>query len=534
MPPDHDVLPNLLAQRAIDGPDRIFVHNVGGEDLSYGRLEALTSGWMRLLAEQGVAAGDRVVMMLPNTEVLPVWMAIARLGAIEVPVNNAYRGSFLEHMLVSSGARCAVIAPEYGERFAALGGALGDCHTVVISGGDAIAVQGADVQSAPGDLAERPYAGGAERRCAAHDPAAILYTSGTTGASKGAVVSWQQMYRTAEACPPWHDLGPEDVRYSPFPMFHMSGKLAAYSAAVLDGRIVIRNGFSTSQFWADIDRYGCTTSLLIGATPTFIAKLPPSERDRRHTLRNVLLGPPPEDPVEFCRRFNLRASVVFNMTELSCPTSTGWDEELLRRGSVGVLRPGYAMRIVDDNDYEVAPGTVGEIVVRSEDPWQIMGGYWGMPEKTVEVWRNLWFHSGDLGRMDADGTFYFLDRKKDAIRRRGENISSMELEAEICEADSVVEAAVVGVPSDVGEEDVRAVVVPRDPETFDPAGLIDFLRDRVPAFMLPRYVTVAEALPKTPTEKVRKTELKSWPLDQATWEYVAPQRSRGPAGAPSR
>jgi carnitine-CoA ligase len=527
---DHEVLPNLLAQRAIDGPDRIFVHNVGGEDLSYRRLEAITRGWMRLLADQGVAAGDRVVMMLPNTEVLPVWMAIARLGAIEVPVNNAYRGSFLKHMLVSSGARCAVIAPEYGERFAALGGSLGDCHAIVIHGSMAITIPGADVLSAPTDLAEHPYTGPDEHRCVAHEPAAILYTSGTTGASKGAIVSWQQMYRTAEACPPWHDLGSEDVRYSPFPMFHMSGKLAAYSAAVLDGRIVIRNGFSTSEFWADIDRYGCTTSLLIGATPTFIAKLPPSERDTQHTLRNVLLGPPPDDPVEFCRRFNLRASVTFNMTELSCPTSTGWDEGLLRRGSVGVVRPGYAMRIVDDDDYEVAPGVVGEIVIRSEDPWQIMGGYWGMPEKTVEVWRNLWFHSGDLGRMDADGTFYFLDRKKDAIRRRGENISSMELEAEICEADSVVEAAVVGVRSDVGEEDVRAIVVPRDRASFDPAELIAFLQERVPAFMLPRYVTVAEALPKTPTEKVRKNELKTWPLDASTWERTDARRVEPAAG----
>ena len=157
---DHDVLPNLLARRAIEGPDRVFVHNIGGDDLSYGRLEAITRGWMRLLAEQGVVAGDRVAMMLPNTEVLPVWMAIARLGAIEVPVNNAYRGSFLEHMLVSSGARCAVIAPEYGERFAALDGSLGDCHTIVISGADPIAVSGADVVSAPADLAERPCAGG--------------------------------------------------------------------------------------------------------------------------------------------------------------------------------------------------------------------------------------------------------------------------------------------------------------------------------------------------------------------------------------
>jgi crotonobetaine/carnitine-CoA ligase len=529
-----EVLPNLLARRAVQAPERVFMRYVSGENVTYGRLEALTRAWMRLLHAEGVAAGDRVVVMQPNTKELPVWMGIARLGAIEVPVNTAYRGKFLEHVLVSSGARCAVVAPEYWGRFVALGDALGECRTIVVSGGEAAGVTGvrtviADPEAALDDEVDPP-----EIEPAGHQAAAILYTSGTTGASKGAIVSWEQIYKTAEACPPWDDLGSEDVRYSPFPMFHMSGKLAVYSAAVLDGEIVIRDTFSTSEFWRDIDRYGCTTSLLIGATPTFVAKLPATAEDQHHTLRNVLLGPPPDDPIGFCRRFGLRASVTFNMTELSCPTSTGWDAALLERGSVGRVRPGYAVRIVDDNDHAVPPGEIGEIVVRSEEPWQLMGGYWQMPEKTVEAWRNLWFHTGDLGRTEPDGTFYFLDRKKDAIRRRGENISSMELEAEICESDAIAEAAVVGVPSEVGEEDVRAVVVPIDPDAFDPAALIDFLRERVPVFMLPRYITVTESLPKTPTEKVRKNELKAWPLDEATWERTAAAAPRPPTGAKSR
>jgi crotonobetaine/carnitine-CoA ligase len=526
-----EVLPSLLADRAARTPDRVFVRNVGGDELTYAQLEAEIQSWLALLGGEGVTAGDRVVVMLPNTKLLPIWMAIARLGAIEVPVNTAYRGKFLEHVLLSSGARYAVVAPEFADRFAALGDALGECRTIVLT--EPVDVDLMHARAVTADLEAMSGQGHSVPPVepGGYHPAAILYTSGTTGASKGAIVSWEQIYKTAEACPPWHDLSSDDVRYSPFPMFHMSGKLAVYSAAVLDGEVVIRNGFSTSEFWRDIDRYGCTTSLLIGATPTFIAKLPPSQGDREHPLRNVLLGPPPDNPIGFCERFGLRASVVFNMTELSCPTSTGWDMQLLERGSVGRLRQGYSMRIVDDADYELPPGEIGEIVVRAEEPWQLMGGYWGMPEKTVEAWRNLWFHTGDLGRMEADGTFYFLDRKKDAIRRRGENISSMELEAEICESDDVAEAAVVGYPSEVGEEDVRAVVVPLDPGSFDPAALIEFLRERVPAFMLPRYITIADALPKTPTEKVKKNELKDWPIDERTWEHASARPSRRPAPA---
>jgi crotonobetaine/carnitine-CoA ligase len=526
---EHDVLPNVLARRAAEKPDQIFAHLIGGESQTYGRLEQLTRGWMGLLRQHGVRAGDRVIVMLPNIEVLPVWMAISRLGAIEVPVNNAYSGNFLRHMLVSSGASCAVIAEEYGERFAALEGRLGECSKVAFNGGSACDIPNAEAFLVDPEQLESDHGGG-EVVLSGHMLGAILYTSGTTGASKGAEVSWTQMHRTSEACPPWHDLDSSDVRYNPFPMFHMSGKLGVYSAAVLDGTVVIRNGWKTNEFWSDVDKYGVTTSMLIGSTPTFVQKLAPRDDDARHTLRNILLGPPPEDPLGFCERFGVRASVTFNMTELSCPISTGWDQELLGRGSVGRLREGYLARIVDDHDFKVEPGVEGEIVIRSDDPWQIMGGYWGMPEKTIEAWRNLWFHTGDLGRMDADGTFYFLDRKKDAIRRRGENISSMELEAEICEDPNVAEAAVIGVPSDVGEEDVRAIVVPLNPETFDPAELITFLESRVPAFMLPSFVTVTDALPKTPTEKVRKAELKTWPLDERTWHRPTTRRSAPVAG----
>jgi crotonobetaine/carnitine-CoA ligase len=513
-----DVLPNLLARRAAETPDRVFLRTVAGESWTYAELERQVVWWAAQLHRLGVRAGDRVVVMIPNApEGVAIWMALARLGAIEVPVNTGYRGRFLVHLVNDAGARTGIVTAELLHRFREVEGELLGCEQLVVLGTPPSGDRGGLRAIAASSLTTSPFDGRGLHEPAAWEIATILYTSGTTGASKGVLVPWEQVFWTATACPPLDGRGPEDVFYSPFPLFHMSGKLALCAAAILGGEVVIRDAFSTSAFWSDIDRFGCTTTLLIGATATFIAKLPQRPGDAGHTLRNVLVAPPPEDVKGFCARFGLRASAVFNMTELSCPISTGWDEKLLARGSVGRLRPGYDVRLVDDVDRPVPTGEIGEIVVRSDEPWRLMAGYWGMDGKTVEAWRNLWFHTGDLGRVDADGAFYFVDRKKDAIRRRGENISSLELEAEILEHEDVAETAVVGVPSEVGEEDVKAFVVPASGD-FAPQGLIAFLEDRVPAFMVPRYVVVVDALPKTPTEKVRKTELKSWPVDERTWE----------------
>lgn len=520
-----EALPQILVRRAGETPDRIYARSVGGEDWSYARLEQETLSWANTLAALGVSRGDRVLTMLPNSlDAIAVWMATARLGAIEVPLNTNYRGRFLEHTANNSGAHCAVVAARFVDRFTGSRPQLVACSALVVPDADGSAfddpavVSRDDVQATVADVLEPQL----------HDIATILYTSGTTGASKGALVPWEQVYMTATACPPLDGRDESDVFYSPFPLFHMSGKLAVCAAAILGGQLVVRESFSTSEFWSDIDTYGCTTSLLIGATPVFIAKLPPRDDDVSHPLRNVLLGPPPDEAVAFCERFGIRASVTFNMTELSCPISTGWDASLLARGSVGRLRAGYDVRLVDDDDRPVPVGEIGEILVRSHEPWRLMAGYWSMPEKTVEAWRNLWFHTGDLGRMDPDGAYFFLDRKKDAIRRRGENISSMELEAEIAEYEHVAEAAVVGVPSEVGEEDVKAFVVPAGP-SFTPDGLIEFLERRVPAFMIPRYVVELDELPKTPTEKVRKTELKQRSLDEHSWERPGSLRTADPA-----
>jgi crotonobetaine/carnitine-CoA ligase len=495
------VLPTLLARRAVEDPERVFLRYAGGEDWTYGELERRALDWAAALGERGVVPGDRVLLMLANSlDCVALWLAIARLGAIEVPVNTGYRGRFLEHAIRNSGPRCAVADAEFVSRFHE----LGDLCPPLLGTEE-------PVGGPPPELVEP----------AEHDVATIVYTSGTTGPSKGVIVPWGQAYMMSTGFFPMADLGPDDVWYSPYPLFHMSGKAAIHAMAVAGGQVVIRERFSTGEFWRDVDTYGCTTAFLIGAVPVFLASRPALPGDAEHPLRKVVLAPPPEDPRAFCKRFGLRATTVFNMTEISCPIVADWDLELLERGSFGRVRPGYQVRIVDEHDRPLPAGEVGEIVVRADEPWTLMAGYWGMPDKTAEAWRNLWFHTGDLGKLEPDGAFHFLDRQKDAIRRRGENISSMELEAEINEHELVAESAVVGVPSELGEEDVKAFVVPTDAALFSPEGLVDFLAERVPPFMVPRYVVVVDSLPKTPTEKIRKVELREWPVDERTWERPA-------------
>lgn len=500
------VLPSLLAQRALEEPDRLFLQFSGGEEWTYGDLDRRVLGWAAALSAEGVVRGDRVVVMLPSSlDAFAVWMAAARLGAIEVPVNTGYRGRFLEHVVRNSEPRCAVVAPDLRPRFAE----IGDGAPPIVEAGPRPSEGSSGL-----DLVEP----------AEHEIATIVYTSGTTGASKGVVIPWKQMLQTASGFFPLDDLGPDDVWYSPYPLFHMSGKAPPYAMALTRGRVLIRERFSTDEFWPDVDRYGCTTAFLIGAVPAFLASRPRQADDADHPLRNVLLAPPPDDPRAFCERFGFRATTVFNMTEISCPIVADWDLELLERGAYGRVRPGYEIRVVDELDRPVPTGEVGELVVRADEPWSLMAGYWRMPEQTLAAWRNLWFHTGDLGKIDADGAFHFLDRAKDAIRRRGENISSMELETEVNEHELVAECAAVGVPSEVGEEDVKVFVVPTDAERFDPAGLVAFLEERVPPFMLPRWIAVVDTLPKTPTEKVRKVELRDLPADARTWERPARER----------
>jgi crotonobetaine/carnitine-CoA ligase len=266
--------------------------------------------------------------------------------------------------------------------------------------------------------------------------------------------------------------------------------------------VAVVESFRTQQFWDDVRATGATYVTLVGAMSRFLLSEPPSAADRGHTLRTAAMVPLTEDAQALADRFGIDIYTTFNMTEVSCPLFSGANPR--KPGTCGRARPGIEARVVDENDCEVPRGTPGELALRSEMPWAFSHGYHRAPEATAAAWRNGWFHTGDAFTQDAEGDLFFVDRMKDAIRRRGENISSFEVEREIMEFPGVREAAVVAVPSEHGEDEVMAVVAPVPGRILDPRELVAFLLPRMAHFMVPRFVRVIDELPKTPTQKVQK------------------------------
>ena len=346
------------------------------------------------------------------------------------------------------------------------------------------------------------------------DVATILYTSGTTGPSKGVIVPWGLFVHSVSGL---DDLGPDDAYYSPLPLFHASGKSALTQMAYCGGRLVIRDRFDTGSFWRDVDGNGCTFTLMVPAIATWLLAQDPGPDDRTHALRQVNMAP---IVPEFGERFGVRLRTGYGLTEAG---------SVLRRldvtdrsPSVGTPMPGYTVRLVDEHDYEVAPGAVGELVVRTDQPWGLCVGYHAMPEQTVAAWRNGWLHTGDGFRRDDNGEFFFVDRIKDAIRRRGENVSSFEVEAIVSQHPAVAACAAIGVAAGPGEQEIKICVVREPDAELDPADLIEFLTARMPRFMVPRYVEFYDDFPRTgPTMRVQKARLREEPITTRTWDREA-------------
>jgi crotonobetaine/carnitine-CoA ligase len=295
--------------------------------------------------------------------------------------------------------------------------------------------------------------------------------------------------------------------------------LGIYGTLLLGGEVTLADSFRTETFWDVVRSTRVTTVTLLGAMIAFLMKQPPSDRDRDHTLLTVFLVPLPADAAAFAERFGVRVYTNYNSTETCNAIVSSVNPNKV--GLCGRPRAGITARIVDDHDIELADGNIGELIIRADKPWVLAHGYNNNPEATALAWQNGWFHTGDLFLKDSTGDFYFMDRKKDAIRRRGENISSTEVENEILKHPSVLEVAVVGVRSEFGEEEVLAVVALRPGKVLDPVDLLEFLRARMAHFMIPRFVRFVTALPKTPTHKVQKYLLRKEGLTIDVWDRVA-------------
>ncbi len=498
-------VPATLARGARRFGDKVALVD---RDIRLSFAEVLDESYLVAGALQrlGVARQEPVLLMLDDhVDHVLLWLGVGCAAGVEVPVHTAFRGAMLSYVLNDSGGRVLVTEDRYCSRIAAVADELEHLATVVVRDGD-----GADLP--PGRFEVVPFS---QLRTGPPAPVvdvgpgdlvSIMYTSGTTGASKGVMITHAQSYMRL----PPEQIGmarEDDVVMVALPLFHVVGQACTvYNALIAGATSVILDGFHVSTFWDDVRRHGGTLTTLLGTMANFLYRQPERPDDADTTLRGVMMVPVLAEVEDFQRRFGVQVATSYGMTEVTTPVIAPLGGRIESRGC-GWVRPDFDHRIVDSDDIDVAAGQVGELLLRPRDPWSIMAGYWKKPEATVAVWRNLWFHTGDLFTEDASGYLSFVDRIKDAIRRRGENVSSFEVEAEINAHPAVFESAVVGVPSPDGEQEIKAVVALRPGKAVTEEQLLRHLAPRLPYFMVPRYLQLVGSIPKTPTQKINKTSL---------------------------
>lgn len=495
------VLGCLLEARALEMPEHEFAHFEDGTTWTYAQALDLVRQTALSLSCLGVKSGDYVNLWLPNcADAVRLWFAINYLGAVCVPLNIAFRGLILRHVLATSPARLIVAHAGLVDRLAEV-----DCASledIVVLGGSVTRVGDLRVHDAakvapavgvpPPRVQVRPW-----------DPQMVIYTSGTTGPSKGVIVPYFHLYSSIMGA--YGYLRETDRFLVNLPLFHMTGAGSVMVPLYLGGSFAMVTSFRTAEFWSVVRSTRSTSVILIGAMTRFLLNQPAAADDREHTLRSAMMAPLTKDAAQFTRRFGVEIYTAYGMTEISCPLRAGPNAIA---GSSGKPRPGVEVRLVDENDCEVAPGTIGELIVRTDTPWTMNSGYLGDPEATARAWRNGWFHTGDAFRRDAVGNYYFIDRIKDAIRRRGENISSYEVESAVATHPSIREVAAIAIPSEHGEDDVLVAVSLKQGARADAAEIINHVMTSTAHFMVPRYVRFLDELPRTPTQKVMKQSLR--------------------------
>lgn len=501
LPPPARTLPALLQRQGEAYGDRPLLAIAGGR-WSHRDVAEVAPRRAGALRAAGVGAGDRVALMCSNRiECIETFLGCGWLGAASVPVNTASMGPQIGYLLANSGAKLLVIEDRFVERLAGID--LAGLQALWIVGEGAC-------EPPPGIACVRWPAGGdaiAPHPVQPGDTLAILYTSGTTGPAKGVMCPHAQYYWWGVHSARVLGLQREDVLCTTLPLFHVNALNTYAQAAVSGASVVYESRFSASGFWPAMRGHGATVVYLLGAMVPILLAQPAGGAERDHRVR-VGLGPgvPAAAGEAFLARTGVPLLEGYGSTETNFAIATAPDSP--RRGVMGWLQPGFEARVVDDSDVELPAGEAGELVLRAAEPFAFATGYFGMPEKTVEAWRNLWFHTGDRVVRESDGAFRFVDRIKDAIRRRGENISSWEVEQALLAHPSVSEAAVYPVRSELAEDEVMAALVARPGTPLDVAELWRFCESRLPSFAVPRYVDVLPELPRTENGKVQKFRLR--------------------------
>ena len=504
---------HLLADKATRVGDRTWLI-FGDQRYTYAQAHDLSNRFANGFRELGVRKGDHVAVMLPNCPefIWTIW-GLAKLGAVAVPLNTAARGELLRYFITQSDSSCVVVADGWTDRVAE---ALGTEHRIQAflthgGAGTRLAECGApclDLAAFASASAQEPD----RDAVLASDPQYIMYTSGTTGPSKGVISPHSQAHGVGRSLALNFGYRPDDVLYTCLPLFHGNALwYSAYAAFWADCALAVSPRFSASSFWDEIRATGATQFNALGAMTNIILKTPPSPRDREHRVRQAMVIPlSPESYRAVSGRFGVQVTSLYAMTETFAVTMFTPDDLEEKGASAGRPRGLAELLIVSDEDEPLPQGEVGEICVRPSEPGIVMSGYYKMPDATVRDTRNLWLHTGDRGKLDRDGYLYFVDRKKEAIRRRGENISAYEVEMLIARHPSVLEVAAVPVASEMSEDEVMVYVVCRDGCVVSEEEVVRFANQNMAHFMVPRFVYFIDALPKTASEKIEKYKLKTW------------------------
>jgi len=517
-------LKTLLAEKARRVGDKTYLY-FRGRTFTYGEINVLSNKFANAFHELGVRKGDHVAVMLPNCpEWIACWFGLAKLGAVLVAFNTQWRADGLAYALKQADIKCCLVAAEFQGELKNSGKRPELTRVILDLGGGPGEIESAHALSprlseASADEPEWEPPQGS-------DPLIITYTSGTTGWPKAVVNPHWAYIAAAEDLRDYVQLDSDDIIYTCLPLYHANPQVyCVLTALVSGGSIALAERFSASRFWQDIRTYGATAFSYVGAVLPILLKQPEREEEKGTPARKCFGGGAPKDVHEAAtRRFGLQVCELYGMSETGTWNTINRPGKV-KIGSVGKIRENFEVKIFDDQDNELPVGQIGEIVIRPRKPFIMFAGYYKMPEETLKDFRNLWFHTGDLGKVDSEGYFYFCGRKKESIRRGGENITPYEIEKALTDHPAVAEAAAVGVPDPILGEEIKVYIVLREGHAVPPQTLIAQCQEKVPKFMIPRYIEFVSHLPKTASEKVQKMVLKSRGVGSA-WDRLAQERKK--------
>ncbi|MET4205356.1 MULTISPECIES: ATP-dependent acyl-CoA ligase [Bradyrhizobium] len=515
-PPSDRILSTILTRQAERYGERVLL--VAGETRwSFGQTAAIAAASAQALVDAGIRPGDRVALMCSNRpEFLQVYLGCAWLGAIAVPINTALRGFQLSHIFRNSRPALLVVEAQFVAAIDSVEAGVELPPRTWIVGAAAGAVD-ARLSAVPLPALGAAAPAGAVRP---GDTVAILYTSGTTGPAKGVCCPQAQLFWWGIYSARALGVREGDVLFTTLPLFHTNALNAFYQALLNGCTYVLEPKFSASGFWAAAQRHKATVGYLLGAMASMLLAQPKNANDKAHRLRVALGGGvPPQIHGPFLQRFGVPLVDGYGSTETNFVFAGTIPSD--RPGTMGYLAEGIEARIVDENDSALADGQAGELVLRAGEPFAFATGYFGMPEKTVEAWRNLWFHSGDRVVRDADGHYRFIDRMKDSIRRRGENVSSWEVEQTIQSHPAVAACAIYPLPSELGEDEVAAAILLEPGQSLEPIDIVRHCEGQIAYFAIPRYVRILSQMPLTENGKIKKGVLREAGITTDTWDREA-------------